>query len=35
MFYSRSLAEALTDFGSMCPITQIGKIMLKDKGDIP
>ena len=25
MFYSRSLTEAFIGFGSMCPISQIGK----------
>ena len=35
MFYSRSLTEAFIDLGSMCPIAQIGKIMLIDKGDTP
>ena len=35
MFYSSFLTKAVSDFGSMCPIAQIGKIVLTDKVDTP
>ena len=35
MFYSKSVTETFFDFGSMCLIVGIGKIILINKGDTP